>query len=160
MTTAGFEHGRRPQSTDAPRPEVAVGAVCVSHGRLLLVKRGRGAATGEWALPGGRVEPGETLAAAVRRELYEETGLEAEVAGLCGVAERFPEGHHFVILDYWATLTRHADGPDARGANAHGRAGDDAAGLAWVGRESLERLPLVEGLVEFLRDHGALPTAR
>lgn len=126
-----------------PPPEVAVGAVVVRDGRLLLVRRGRGVAAGAWSLPGGRVEPGETLAEAVRRELREETGLDGEVGPLCGVAERRFPAHHFVILDYWI------DVPDGTPV-----AGDDAADVRWVGTEELDRLDVVEGLREFLAQHG------
>ena len=129
------------------RPEVAVGAVAVRDGRLLLVRRGRGVALGRWSLPGGRMEPGETLAAAVAREVAEETGLACEVGGLCGVAERRFPGAHYVILDYWVRL---GDGEPV--------AGDDAAEVRWATAADLGRLELVDGLLEFLHDHGV--TAR
>jgi 8-oxo-dGTP diphosphatase len=132
------------QATVAPRPEVAVGAVVVRDGRLLLIRRGRGVGVGLWSLPGGRVEPGETLAAAVRRELAEETGLQARVGPLCGIAERISDQAHYVILDYWAE----ADGTAV--------AGDDAAGVMWAGRHDLARLDLVTGLLDFLDTHGVL----
>ena len=126
------------------RPEVAVGAVAVRHGRLLLVRRSRGPGVGRWALPGGRVEHGETLVAALVRELAEETGLRVDVGPLCGIAERFSDGHHFVILDYWA---------DVQGDAAPG---DDAEAVTWASREDLDRLPLVPQLLDFLREHGVL----
>lgn len=130
--------------TTLPRPEVAVGAVCVRDGRLLVVQRGRGVATGRWSLPGGRVEPGETLAAAVTRELREETGLDVEVGPLCGIAERITGTAHYVILDYWVRATGTAT------------AGDDAAAVAWVDRAELVTLDTVDGLIEFLTTHGVL----
>lgn len=127
-----------------PRPEVAVGGVCVRDGHLLVVQRGRGVATGRWSLPGGRVEPGETLAAAVIRELREETGLDVEVGPLCGIAERISEQAHYVIIDYWV----HASGAATPG--------DDARAVDWVDRGGLDALDLVDGLVDFLTAHGVL----
>lgn len=126
-------------------PVVAVGAVCVRDGALLLVQRGRGTAVGLWAVPGGRVEAGETLASAVLRELAEETGLRGRVTGLCGLAERRVEGHHFVILNHWVEVA--AGDPVA---------GDDAAAVRWVGRDDLETVALVPGLLPFLAEHGVL----
>ena len=131
------------------RPVLAVAAVCVRDGRLLLVRRGRGAAVGQWAVPGGRVEFGESLADAVLRELREETGLDGTVGPLCGIAERRAGDHHFVILDYWV---------DVRPGDAF--AGDDADDVRWAGHDDLRRLPLVPLLVEFLTDHGVLTRLR
>lgn len=132
----------------SPRPEVAVGAVVVHDGSLLLVRRGHGPAAGEWAVPGGRVEAGEMLAEAVVREVLEETGLECVCGELVGWVERFGDDHHFVILDFWATVLE------------HGRpvAGDDAAEVAWVPLEDVAEMALVEGLAEFLHEHGILAT--
>jgi ADP-ribose pyrophosphatase YjhB (NUDIX family) len=127
-----------------PRAEVAVGAVVVRDRRLLLVRRGRGVATGLWSLPGGRVEPGEPLAAAVRRELLEETGLAVRVGPLCGIAERISAQAHYVILDFWAE----ADGTAT--------AGDDAAAVMWAERDTLDRIDLVDGLLDFLAEHRVL----
>jgi 8-oxo-dGTP diphosphatase len=134
------------QTTVAPRPELAVGAVVVRDDRLLLIRRGRGVGAGRWSLPGGRVEPAETLAAAVRRELAEETGLQVRVGPLCGIAERISDQAHYVILDFWA---------DADGAT-EAEAGDDAAGVMWADRADLDRLDLVDGLLGFLDTHGVL----
>ena len=126
-----------------------MGAVCVADGHLLLVRRGRGVATGSWSLPGGRVEHGEALHDAVLRELREETGLDGRVEGLCGIAERVFDAAHFVILDYWVTPTA-----------ATPRAGDDAAEVRWVDAGELRRLDLVAQLEEFLAEHGVLELLR
>lgn len=127
------------------RPEVAVGAVTVTDGRLLVVRRGRGVATGRWSLPGGRVEGGESLAGALVREVAEETGLEVRVEGLCGIAERRFDAHAFVILNYWCAVT---------GGTL--QAGDDAAEARWADAMALHALDLVDGLTAFLDEHGVL----
>jgi mutator protein MutT len=132
-----------------PLPQVAVGAVVVDDERLLLVRRGHGPAAGGWAVPGGRVLAGETLAEAVVRELAEETGLEGVCAELCGWVERIGDDHHFVILDFYVTLLEAADPV----------AGDDAAEVAWVPLADVAGHPgLVDGLAEFLHDNGVIPT--
>jgi 8-oxo-dGTP diphosphatase len=128
------------------RPEVCVGAVCVLDGNLLLVRRGHGPAAGEWSVPGGRVEGGESLAEAVVREVREETGLECVCGDLLGWVERQDEGHHFVILDFDVTVLG-ADPPTA---------GDDATEAAWVPLDEVLDLRLVDGLAEFLADRGVI----
>ena len=128
------------------RPEVCVGAIAVDEGRLLLVRRGRGPAAGAWSVPGGRVEPGETLAEAVVRELLEETGVEGVCGRLIGWVERIGDDHHFVILDFAVDVLEATDPVP----------GDDAAEAAWVALEEVVDRNLVEGLAEFLHDHGIL----
>ena len=130
-------------------PQVCVGAIVVEDGRLLLIRRGRGPAQGEWSVPGGRVEAGELLAEAVVRELAEETGLEGVCGQLLGWVERVGDGHHFVILDFVVTLLD---------ADATPVAGDDAAEVEWVPLHELAERRLVEGLAEFLHDHGIIET--
>ena len=130
------------------RPEVAVGAVAVDHGRLLCIRRGHGPGAGLWSLPGGRVEAAETLHEAVVREVMEETGLEVVVDRFVGYVERIGEDYHFVILDFGVTLLDPETDPVA---------GDDAAEAAWVPFEDLGDLRLVDGLYDFLRDHDVLP---
>src|ERR1700679_3034546 len=128
------------------RPELCVGAIAVDEDRLLLIRRGRGAAQGAWSVPGGRVEGGETLAEAVVRELAEETGLEGVCGSLVGWVERFDEGRHFVVLDFLVTVL----------APVEPRGGDDAAEAAWVPLGDVAELYLPPGLAEFLHDHGIL----
>jgi 8-oxo-dGTP diphosphatase len=133
----------------AQRPEVCVGAVVVRDGGLLLVRRGRGAAVGAWSIPGGRVEAGEALAAAVERELAEETGLEGRCGAFVGWVERISPEYHFVILDFVVELA-----PGAQSA----RAGDDAAEVRWEPVTDLASVDgLVPGLLDFLREHGLVP---
>ena len=124
-------------------PEVCVGAVVVDEGRLLLVRRGRPPGVGLWSVPGGRVEGGERLQDAVVREVAEETGLEVRCGELLGWVERIGDGHHFVILDFAASVVGGL-GPVA---------GDDAAVAAFVPLGEVPALPLVEGLLDFLGRH-------
>ena len=129
------------------RPEIAVGAVVVRDDCLLVIRRGHGPGAGEWSVPGGRVEAGETLHEAVVRETWEETGLEVVVERFLGWVERLGDDHHFVILDFVVGLLD---------AEATAVAGDDAAEAAWVPLHELSEIRLVAGLHEFLTDHGVI----
>jgi 8-oxo-dGTP diphosphatase len=128
------------------RPELSVGAVVVHDGSLLLVRRGHGPAAGEWSVPGGRVEWGEMLAEAVAREVREETGLECICGEMLGWVELIHTDHHFVVLDFVATVLEH-------GVPV---AGDDAAEVRWVPVDDVLELNLVDGLAELLHEHGIL----
>jgi 8-oxo-dGTP diphosphatase len=125
-----------------------VGAVARRGDELLLVRRGHGPAAGEWSVPGGRVERGETLAEAVVRELEEETGLVGLCGPLLGWVERIDDAHHFVILDFEVVVLG-AEDPVA---------GSDAAEALWVPVWDVGELRLVEGLAEFLAEHGIIET--
>jgi 8-oxo-dGTP diphosphatase len=127
---------------------VAVGLVARDRaGRLLLVERANPPAKGRWSLPGGRVEWGETLAAAAARELREETGLAAAVGEIAGTVERIGEDHHYLIVDLWAEL---AD-------DAVPVAGGDASDARLVEPEALPGYRLSPGLAGFLAGIGCWP---
>jgi ADP-ribose pyrophosphatase YjhB (NUDIX family) len=107
------------------RPYVGVGAVVVHEGRVLIVKRRYEPLAGQWSIPGGAVELGETLEASIAREMLEETGLEIAVGPVIEVFDRITrddEGavrYHFVLVDYlcWpvgGVLTAGSDVADAR----------------------------------------------
>lgn len=87
-----------------PAPVPAVGVVCLRGNEVLLIRRGTPPRQGEWSLPGGRIEPGETATDAAIRELREETGVEARLTGLLDVVDGiFPTaGRHYVLIDYAA----------------------------------------------------------
>jgi 8-oxo-dGTP diphosphatase len=124
-----------------------VGAIVKDErGRLLLIKRGHEPGAGLWSLPGGRIEPGETDAEALVREMREETGLTVEAGPLLGSVRRPGlNGTVIDIRDYAATIT---------GGTL--RAGDDAADARWVRPEEMSALPLTEGLAEILASWNVL----
>ena len=113
------------------------------EGRLLLIQRGHEPGRGLWSVPGGRVEPGEDDAAALVREMREETGLEVAPGPLVGRVRR----GRFAIADYRCTVV---------GGTLC--AGDDALAARFVDRASLQELPLVDLLLVTLTAWGALPT--
>jgi ADP-ribose pyrophosphatase YjhB (NUDIX family) len=124
-----------------------VGAIVTDEqGRVLMIKRGHEPGAGLWSIPGGRIEPGETDAEALAREMLEETGLTVEVGRLVGTVQRpGPGGAVLDIRDYAATVIG--------GTLA---AGDDAADARWIRAEDLNTLPLTEGLADILTSWGVL----
>ncbi len=119
------------------RPCVGVGAVIVDAGRVVLVKRGAPPLKGEWSLPGGAVEVGETLEECVAREMREETGLDVAVGPVIEVFDRITHDaggrvqYHYVLVDYlcWPV-------------GGVLRAGSDVDDAALVGPHDLERYAL------------------
>ncbi len=131
-------------------PTTPILAACTAVWRgdeILLVRRKSGPGTGTWAMPGGRVELGETLEQAAIREVFEETGLELERV----VFNRFEEvirqdkerktELHFVLAMFV--------GKSARGEAV---AGDDAAETAWLSLDRIETLPLTGNTAKFARE--------
>jgi 8-oxo-dGTP diphosphatase len=111
-------------------PIPCAGVVCLRGAEVLLVRRGQAPRKGEWSIPGGRVELGETVAQAALRELKEETGVEAALLGLIDVVDHFSEVRQAVLVDYAARWIR-----------GEPVAGDDAAEARFVPIE--EALTLV-----------------
>ena len=101
--------------------ELCIGGVVLKDGRILLVKRGHKPARGFWSIPGGRVEPGETLEEAVKREMLEECGVDVEVGDVVCVAEVVREGKHYVIVDFTVEFKN----------STYLSAGGDAVDLRW-----------------------------
>ena len=124
-----------------------VGAVIRDDaGRLLMIQRAHEPGQGLWSIPGGRIEPGETDAEALVREMLEETGLTVEVGRLLGRVRRpFLDGAVIDIGDYAVTVT---------GGTL--RPGDDAADARWVAAAELNSLEITDGLIEALTDWGVL----
>ncbi|WP_097194873.1 NUDIX hydrolase [Blastococcus aggregatus] len=126
-----------------------VGAVVVDDaGRLLLIQRGHAPSAGLWSVPGGRVEPGETLPEAVVREVREETGLDVRPGAVVGRLSIPGDGVVYEVTDFVCTLL----GPPAEPV-----AGDDAADVQFADAATLDRLPCTPRLLETLRAWGALP---
>jgi len=119
------------------RPLVGVGGVVIRDERTLLVRRGSAPLEGEWSIPGGMLELGETILEGVRRELLEETAIEVRVLDLIEVFERVTRDeagklkYHFVILDYLC---------EAMGGEA--QAGSDVTDVAWARESELSKYSL------------------
>ena len=136
-------------------PVPAVGAVVVHDGAVLLVRRGRAPARGVWAVPGGRVELGETLAEATEREVREETGVSVRAGEPIWSFDsviRDEDGRvafHYVIVDL---LAEYVEGEP--------RARDDALEARWARPEDFPGLLVSRPTLELLERIGFLPRAR
>jgi ADP-ribose pyrophosphatase YjhB (NUDIX family) len=137
-------------ASDVPMIRCVGAVIHDAAGRLLLVRRANDPGRGQWSLPGGRVEPGESDASAVAREIHEETGLEVLTGALVGSVQRPAPAGVFVIFDYRAEVT---------GGLLH--AGDDADEVAWVDMAKFSSFEarglLVDELAETLTTWQVLP---
>ena len=144
------------------RPVVGVGGVIIENGRALLIRRGSEPLRGEWSIPGGTLELGESLQEGVARELREETGLDVRVLELIEVFDRIfpndgsPQAHakprprfHFVIVDY---LCERISGEP--------RAGSDVTDVAFATEDELEKFHLTETATRVLKKAFAMVLAR
>src|SRR5690349_12903117 len=127
-------------------PLVGIGALIVENGRVVLIKRGKAPLLGEWSIPGGMLELGETLRQGAKREALEETGLVVRATELLGVFDRVvpdAEGkiiYHYVMIDF---LCERVSGEL--------RAETDAADAQWFTPEEVAKLPLAEDTAGVIR---------
>lgn len=130
------------------RPLVGVGALIIDLGKVLLARRGKEPLKGEWTLPGGLVETGETLVDAVKREALEETALTIAVRELAGVFDRIYRDatgrveYHYILVDYVCAVT-----------SGDARAGSDIDEVRWFSREELRTLQLPEFTKDLILRH-------
>lgn len=127
------------KKNNLPQPTIGVsGLVFNDQGQILLIKRNQPPASGLWSLPGGRLEPGETLVSACCREVMEETGIDIEVKHMVAVVERQIEHFHYLIVDFYAELL-----PNSK---VEPVANTDVSEAKWVSLEDARALSLVDGL--------------
>jgi len=128
------------------RPIIGVGAVIVRDGRVLLVRRDTEPLRGEWSVPGGMLELGETLHEGVRREALEETGMDVEPGEVLDVFDSIftdPLGrteYHYVLIDYLC-----------RTVSGEAQAGSDVSDVRWVAPEALPAMGLRTSIEQVVR---------
>jgi len=128
------------------RPFVGVGAVIVQDARAVIVQRGAEPLKGQWSIPGGMLELGETLRQCAVREALEETGLRVEPSEVLEVLDSIhpdPQGrtrYHYVLIDFLC-----------RPLGGELRPGGDAAQARWVTRDELANFIITETALRVLR---------
>ncbi len=148
------------------KPIIGIGGVVIEDGRALLIRRGSEPLLGQWSIPGGTLELGETLIEGTERELREETGLTVKILDMIEVFERINFGSgadetwktleekrrprfHFVIVDY---LCERISGVPV--------AGGDVTDVAWADENNLEKFALTQTATRVIRKAFSLARAR
>ena len=127
------------------RPIVAVGAIVVDKGRVLMARRGKEPSYGLWSVPGGAVHLGEDLKTAARREIREELGIEVELTDVIEILERVTRDaedrvqYHYVIVDYLARL-----------ANGEPKPSSEALEVRWIAPEEFSQYEMTRGTAEIV----------
>jgi ADP-ribose pyrophosphatase YjhB (NUDIX family) len=130
--------------TSPPTPAIGVGGLVFNaQGQILLVARKNPPRAGEWHIPGGKLEPGESLTECCAREIFEETGIRAIPQNIVAIADRRIDGFHYVIIDFLAQLEDPEEGRFPTPAS-------DAAEAGWFSPQEIKLLPIVEGLTEVI----------
>jgi len=125
------------------QPIIGVGGVIFHDRSVLLVKRDQEPGRGQWSLPGGAVELGETLEDALRREIFEEVSIEIEIKGLVRLIDRIlydkynEVQFHYVIADYWGWLV-----------SGRPRAGSDISDARFIDIDQYEKTGIQEEVAE------------
>jgi 8-oxo-dGTP diphosphatase len=130
-------------SIQPTHPQLAVSAAIFRDGKILLVRRARSPAKGFYSLPGGRVEFGETLHAALHREVDEETGLKIEIVDLAGWREVVPGtsgGSHYLIMSF-----------AARWSFGEPILNEELDDFRWLAPDALDDLTVTAGLPDIIQ---------
>jgi len=137
-------------TSPSPAPVVGVGTVVLKGDAVLLVRRAHPPRAGSWSLPGGKQQWGETTAEAALRELFEETGIQAELLGVADVVDLIDRDEagairfHYTVIDY-----------AARWLSGEPVAGDDADAVIWATEDDFDRLgitPLARQVIAKARE--------
>lgn len=128
------------------QPLIGVGAVIVADNRVVVVRRGHEPLKGEWSVPGGALEIGETMRAGAAREALEETGLVVEAGEVLEVLDRIVRDvqgrvqFHYVLVDFLC-----------RPVSGELRAGGDAEDVRWLTESELEKFAIADSAAAVLR---------